>query len=1622
MNDNNEIIQQNNNEEKLKNISTPKLSIKRESLINHKGKELKKRKKASSLQNIFNDNHKINININQNINISRNINQENNEIDNNNDEEAEGDFDAKSKIKMKSCIMGFEYSPKKSERIKSKIQLNSRQKPSRESITNINNMSKSREIENSFKMDKLLARQTRTTKDTKKPEEFLEFYINDNLKNAIYKFKDNTITTTKYNIFTFLPKGLLYQFSRLSNVYFLFTAIIQSIPLISPLTSLTAIIPLIFVLGVSMIRELIEDLRRNNYDNLNNEEEVIVFRNNKFVKSFSKTLRQGEIILVYENNNIPADIILIDTGFGEGTCYVETSSLDGEKTLKLKVANKYTQGFISNGICANKGIEKYIMPKKYFFSGIIKINAPNANLNYINGTFHPLFIKRGVMIEQDIILTTNEFLLKGSVLKNTNWIIGIVVYTGMNNKIILNSKKPRLKMSKIEKQLNFYLLFVFGFLILCCTECSLYHHFHYINNKKFYDNFILISNDSNTESFIIFFTYFLLLNTFIPISLIVSVEIIKIIQGIFMEWDILLYSKWKHCFCSPKSVSIIEELGNVNFIFSDKTGTLTKNQLQFKYCIIDTKYYEIMKIGGVRNSTKNFGIRKSRRRQNSMNTYEIINHQYDYDRKKLSFLSENNKIMINKETNNNASNENYIILNNNKQSKTKGITSTKIDQDLSSKDIIKPKSSNKILYDKSIYSNHQSNNKKSKISVNANNNSISGVSHSINSINNNMTMTILSNTSNNKMDDNLLKDNNYTILESKNEENDQSDIIRIGEGYFANSENNPFLKIFSYKNINKSNSFNYIHEFWIALALTNECMVKYEKDDVKYMGSSPDDLELVRAASQQGYKLIETNLDTKTLTIGDKNFTFEILKVLGFSSERRRMSIIVKDKNGIKLYIKGADCEIIKRLSKRSLKSENYEIISNGLKNFSQKGLRTLMVAFRKINEKDYTSWINKLHEDELNIENKQKMIDRLYDIIENNLTLIGGTVVEDKLQENVPETIKELRAAGIKLWVLTGDKLDTAKNIGYSCNLLSSEQKLFTLKVMQNDEILVKEDPFKEMNNFFIEFQEYINELVKKYNLESKYLNNNCNYNFNGTNSFAKNNNIEIVNASNLSENVSEKSNYSSFINFEIFKCLSEKNILEPYSIIIEAPILYGLFKDDEMTKNFFQIAYHSNTVICCRVSPSQKSQVIQQMKNFNPKAITLAIGDGGNDVSMIMEANIGIGIYGEEGLSAAQASDFAIGEFQLLKRLLFFHGRTNLYRISKMILYFFYKNFIFTMAQFYYSFLCLSSGQTIVDDWYITCYNLIFTALPLCVRAITDSDINLNNKKFAKKNMALLYKENRDNHKSFTFFRLLSNLLEGIIISFIISISTKASDILNHGYNCSLWYISLKSYICILIVVSMNILINSHFISYLLPLSIGITTVLLFIIFLLMNHYGFIFNFNSKATIGPSLSSINIYLSISLISFFNFIIDYSKKLTRLYFNNSLSSKLILDKSTKRRKKSYLYSISYNKVNIKKPTRNKVIESNINENEKSNNFLISKSSNNKLNLINPKINKGISKKKYLNLNYVPKISKFHENTAAYRNDFFSLNILKNLKNNKNIVSSNIFINNYDEDKKNENN
>ena len=1137
------------------------------------------------------------------------------------------------------------------------------------------------------------------------------FHINNNNLNKKYKIRNNKISTTKYNFITFFPKGLLLQFTRLANIFFLFTAIIQSIPVISPLTSLTAIVPLIFVLGVSMIREFIEDWTRKAYDDLNNKEEVIVFREGSFKKESSESLRIGEIVVVPEGKTIPADMILIDSGLREGIAYVETSSLDGEKALKFKLANNQTVG-----IFTDDNNKREINFRNLIISGEIEIASPNQNLNEIYGRIK-FFLKNNEIIKANNIfyeISLKEFILKGSILRNSNWIVGVIVYTGMNNKIILNSKKPRTKISQIEQRMNNYLLYVFIFLMICCLVCSILHNHGYKKHKAFYDNFILINRSPLTESFITFFTYFLLLNTMIPISLIVTLEIIKIIQGLFIEWDTKLYSKFRHVFCKARAVSINEELGSVNFIFSDKTGTLTLNQLKFKYCLINDKCYEY------------------KRDINYNKTYSIAN---------------NKKLL-----------ENFYFI---------------------------------------------------------------------------------------------------------------KDIIPFHDNYFCNEVSNKRKYIKEQCNKKKKMELSFleeeieaIDEFWKAIALTNECMVSEEKGDLKYLGTSPDDNELVKTACNQGYKLFSTSIDKKMVRIGrEGEFSFEILHVLGFSSERKRMSIIFRDKNVIKIYCKGADIEIVKRLSYKGKKTKKFEIIYSELDNFSKYGFRTLMYGYKIIKESEYTSWIDKIRKGEKF--QKNRLIEKLYDLIECDFELLGGTVLEDKLQNKVPDTINCLKRADIKIWVLTGDKMDTVENIGISCNLLTFNEKIFRIKI-SNSYDDISENSATEIDKFFEEF---------KYFLETSISNNNKN-------------SLQIISNKNRKPDDKSSSMSVSDLNCEFLSNLKENKLINDFSIIIESPLFHYLFRDDEMTEKFLSIAQFATTVICCRASPFQKSQVVQKIKKFNPKAVTLAIGDGRNDISMLMEANIGVGIFGEEGTSAAQAADFAIGEFRLLKRLLFFHGRINMYRISRMIFYFFYKNFIFTMTQFFFAFYNLSSGQTLMDDWYITCYNLIFTAFPLCVCSLTDINVKEEDSEECKKDMPLIYKENRDERRYFTLLRFLIMMIRSFFLSYIIFLVCSLSSVIDIKGNFSnIWYMSLKNYFCILIVVTINLFVETKFIAYFLPVSVFLTTFVLFILFLLLVHYGLVFNFNSKASIFPSLSVLKFYLILFVACTLMGVIDYSLKLYDFFF-----------------------------------------------------------------------------------------------------------------------------------------
>jgi magnesium-transporting ATPase (P-type) len=250
--------------------------------------------------------------------------------------------------------------------------------------------------------------------------------------------------------------------------------------------------------------------------------------------------------------------------------------------------------------------------------------------------------------------------------------------------------------------------------------------------------------------------------------------------------------------------------------------------------------------------------------------------------------------------------------------------------------------------------------------------------------------------------------------------------------------------------------------------------------------------------------------------------------------------------------------------------------------------------------------------------------------------------------------------------------------------------------------------------------------------------------------------------------------------------------------------------------------------------------------------------------------------------------------------------------------------------MTQFYFSFCCLGSGQTFVDDWYITCYNLIFTALPLCVSALTESDIDIYDNKVAKKNIALLYKDSRDTYNIFSFKRFIWTLFKGTLYSLIIFTDSCFKQILViKGYYSNIWYLSLKCYICVLSVVSSNLLINNNFIAVYLPLSIAITTFLFFAGFLMLNHYGLVFDFNSKASIIPSLAAPVLYFSIFYILGLSIIIDYSFKLLNILYTDDFRFKILLKNTLRKGKKknsielNKLSSKSIIKINSKKNNNN---------------------------------------------------------------------------------------------------
>lgn len=381
--------------------------------------------------------------------------------------------------------------------------------------------------------------------------------------------------------------------------------------------------------------------------------------------------------------------------------------------------------------------------------------------------------------------------------------------------------------------------------------------------------------------------------------------------------------------------------------------------------------------------------------------------------------------------------------------------------------------------------------------------------------------------------------------------------------------------------------------------------------------------------------------------------TWEILEILEFDSTRKRMSVILRDQNTNKiiLYCKGAESFIIKKC----VAGDVQQCLAD-IDKFAEQGWRTLALAYKELSEADYQKSKELLNDAYNDILERNERIAAAFESIESGLTLIGSTAVEDKLQEDVAETLESLRKAGIKIWVLTGDKKETAINISNSCKHFS-----------------------KNMEHLIITDLKTGAEIEARLKLFNKQL-------------------------------PKDKNDQS-----------------RSYALTIDGHTLAVLLNND-FDEPFREICMRCDAVLCCRMSPAQKAQVVRLVKTAKEKPMTCSIGDGANDVSMIQEAHVGLGIFGKEGRNAALSADFAFAKFKFTKRILLSHGYLYYTRAANLVQYFFYKNLAFVICQFYYAFFTAFSVSSLYDSIVLTFYNVIFTAVPILLFGLCEQKVALN------------------------------------------------------------------------------------------------------------------------------------------------------------------------------------------------------------------------------------------------------------------------------------------------------
>ncbi|KAF4589570.1 phospholipid-translocating P-type ATPase domain-containing protein [Ophiocordyceps camponoti-floridani] len=850
----------------------------------------------------------------------------------------------------------------------------------------------------------------------------------------------------------------------------------------------------------------------------------------KFKKDTWKSIQVGDFVRIYNDDELPADVIILSTSDPDGACYVETKNLDGETNLKVRQALRCGRTLKHARDCERAEFQ-------------IKSEPPQPNLYKYNGALHWQQPVPGYPEDEPADMTEpitiDNLLLRGCNLRNTEWVLGVVIFTGHDTKIMMNAGMTPSKRSRIAREMNFNVICNFGILLIMCLLSGILNGVAWGKTDaslRFFD-FGSIGGSAAMSGFITFWAAIIVFQNLVPISLYITLEIVRTLQAVLIFSDIDMYYAKIDQPCIPKSWNISDDVGQIEYIFSDKTGTLTQNVMEFKKASINGQPY------GEAFTEAQAGMQK---------------------RLGVDVAAEADRI------------EAEIA-----EAKVKALTGLRK------------------LYDNPY-----------------------------------------------------LHDEQVTFI--------APDFVTdlAGQGGPQQQAAN--------------------EEFMLALALCHTVIAERSLGDppsMLFKAQSPDEEALVATARDMGFTVINNNTDGIDLNVLGQDRHYPILNTIEFNSSRKRMSSIVRMPDGqIVLYCKGADSIIYSRL-KRGEQQQLRRQTAEHLEMFAREGLRTLCIARKTLSEKEYEAWKKEHDAAAAALENREEKLETVAELIEQDLMLLGGTAIEDRLQDGVPDTIALLGQAGMKLWVLTGDKVETAINIGFSCNLLNNDMELIHLKLDEDETGETSDETFLATTEKLLEQNLQIFDLVGD----------------------------------------------------DADLAAAKKNHEPPaptHGLVIDGFTLRWAL-NDRLRQKFLILCKQCKSVLCCRVSPAQKASVVAMVKG-GLDVMTLSIGDGANDVAMIQEADVGVGIAGVEGRQAAMSSDYAIAQFRFLQRLMLVHGRWDYRRLAESIANFFYKNVVWTFAIFWFEIFCDFDITYPFDYTYILLFNLIFTSLPVGIMGVLDQDVS--------------------------------------------------------------------------------------------------------------------------------------------------------------------------------------------------------------------------------------------------------------------------------------------------------